>query len=50
MSKIKKAAAVFCVPKSTIHLKKAVSKEPKTSAKAIYSEEQERELGNYITK
>ena len=47
-----KAATIYSVPKSTIHdyLKKEVMKEPKTERKTLFSEEQERELEDYITK
>ena len=47
-----KAATIYSVPKSTIHdyLKKEVMKEPKTGRKTLFSEEQERELEDYIIK
>ncbi|KAK9739092.1 CENP-B N-terminal DNA-binding domain [Popillia japonica] len=47
-----KAATTYSVPKSTIHdhLKKEVIKEPKTRRKAIFSDEQERELEEHIIK
>lgn len=47
-----KAAATYSVPKSTIydHLKKEVIKEPKTGRKAIFSEDQEKELEGHIIK
>lgn len=47
-----KAAVAYSVPKSTIHdyLKREVIKEPKKGRKAIFSEEQERELEEHIIK